>query len=132
MDKMYHVLINKKFRPLNFSMEVMFNIADKFGSVPDALTAISVENRESVAAIKWLIVQLANDAELLRRMEGYEHDPILTEDDIIINRPGIYQMYKEAIIKALDIGYEREVEDPKKEIDLGLEELNAKKEKAGE
>ncbi|MBO6269460.1 MAG: hypothetical protein J6N19_10010 [Clostridium sp.] len=132
MDKMYYVVVNGKMRPLNWSMEVMFNTADKFGSVTDALNAITTETRESVAAIRWLLVQLVNDAELLRRTEGYEHDPLLTEEDIIIDRPGKYQMYKEAILKAFDIGYEREVEDPKAEIDLGLAELNSKKEKAGE
>lgn len=132
MDKMHYTPIAGKFRPLNFSIEVMFDAAEKFGGMAQAFEIIDKENREGVAAIKWFIVHMANDAELVRRQEGYENDPMLTEDDVEIQKPWQYVLYKNAVLSAIDIGYHRDVEDPKEEIDLGLQELNAKKEKAGD
>lgn len=127
MDKMHFTPIGGKFRPLNFSLEVMFDAAEKFGSMSAAFDAIDKESKEGVAAIQWFIVRMANDAELVRRAEGYDHDPMLSEADVMIVKPWQYQLYKSAVLSAIDIGYEREVEDPKSEVDLGLEELNAKK-----
>lgn len=131
MDKMHYTPVAGKFRPLNFSIEVMFDAAEKFGGMAQAFEIIDKENPDGVAAIKWFIVHMANDAELVRRQEGYEHDRMLTEDDVEILKPWQYVLYKNAVLGAIDIGYHRDVEDPKEEIDLGLQELNAKKEKAG-
>ena len=111
MDKMHYTPIAGKFRPLNFSIEVMFDAAEKFGGMAQAFEIIDKENREGVAAIKWFIVHMANDAELVRRQEGYEHDPMLTEDDVEIQKPWQYVLYKNAVLSAIDIGYHRDVED---------------------
>lgn len=132
MDKMHYTLIGGKFRPLNFSMEVMFDAAEKYGSMGNALDAIEKENRDGVAAIKWFLVRMANDAELVRRQEGYDQKPMIAEADIEILKPWQYALSKQAVLSAIEIGFQRDVEDPKEEIDLGLQELNAKKETAGD
>ena len=130
MDTMVFTPVAKKYRPLNFSIEVMFDAAEKFGSMANAFDLIDKEDRTGADAIRWFIVHMANDAELIRRHEGYDHNPMLTEDDVEINNPAFYRIYKQAVLKAIDLGYTREVEDPQQEVDLVLQELNAKKEKA--
>lgn len=132
MDKMYYTPIKGKLRPLNFSIDVMFDAAEKYGSMSEAFDIIEKENKESLNAIRWFLLRMANDAELVRRQEGYDQEEILTDEDIQIRSPGMYAIYKNAVLEAVRIGYTREVEDPKQEVDLVLQELNAKKEKAGE
>lgn len=130
MDKMNYAPIKGKFRPLNFSINVMFDAADKFGSMKNAYDIIDKESKEGVEAIRWFLAQMARDAELVRRQEGFDHDDMITEDDVVIDNPGIYRVYKIAVIKAIDIGYTCEIEN-EQEVDLGLQELHEKKEKAG-
>lgn len=132
MDKMNYAPLAGKFRPLNFSIEVMFDAVDKYGGISEVFDILGKENRESGECIEWLLQHMANDAELARRKEGYDPEPFLTEEDVKIKNPTYYQIFKAAVIAALDLGYSREVEDPKGEVDLGLQELNAKKEKAGD
>lgn len=132
MDKMYFAPIKGKFRPLNFSIDVMFDAAEKYGSMADAFDLIEKENRDGLNAIRWFILRMANDAELVRRQEGYDPEEILKDEDVKIESPAYYAIYKNAVLEAIRIGYTREVEDPKQEVDLVLQELNAKKEKAGE
>ena len=110
----------------------MFDAAEKYGSMSDAFDIIEKESKESLNAIRWFLLRMANDAELVRRQEGYDQEEILTDEDIQIRSPGMYAIYKNAVLEAVRIGYTREVEDPKQEVDLVLQELNAKKEKAGE
>ena len=131
MDKMNYAPLAGKFRPLNFSIEVMFDAADKFGSISNVFERLEKESRESGECIEWLLLHMANDAELVRRREGYDHDILLTEEDVKIKNPAYYMIYKAAVTEALNLGYSREVEDTKGEIDLGLQELKEKKEKAG-
>lgn len=130
MDKMIYAPVGGKFRPLNFSIEVMFDAAELFGSMANAFDVLEKENLEGLNAIRWFIVHMANDAELIRRQEGYSADPMLTENDVEIKNPAYYRIYKQAVLKAIDLGYTREVDDPKQEVDLVLQEINAKKEKA--
>ena len=130
MDKMNYAPIKGKFRPLNFSINVMFDAADKFGSMSKAFSIIDKENREGTEAICWFLVQMANDAELVRRQEGQDHGDMLSDSDVVIDNPAIYRVYKSAVLKAIEIGYTCEIEN-ENEVDLGLQELNQKKEKAG-
>ncbi len=131
MDEMNSTPLKGKFRPLNFSIEVMFDAADKYGSMSKVFKLLEKENRESADVIKWFLLHMANDAELARRADGYDHDDMLTEEDIEIKNPTFYRIYKQAVLRAIEIGYNREVEDSKEEVDLGLQEIKEKKEKAG-
>lgn len=134
MDRMTTAEINGVKRCLNYSVAVMFDMVDKFGNIRAALDVLGGENKESFEAVRWFAVKMANDAELCRRDAGYDSQPMLSEDDISLRMsPLDYALLKEAVVNAISLGYAQEtVSNGKKEIDLGLEELRAKKAEAGE
>ena len=132
MDKMITTKIGGKTRFLNYSVAVMFDMHDKFGTIQDALDLIAQDGRKSFEAVKWFAVQMANDAELCRRDEGYKPAPMTKESDISIRMsPLDYEELKSAVIDAITLGYHRETKN-EDETDLGLAELQRKKAAAGE
>lgn len=133
MDRMITVMVNGEERCLNYSVEVMFNMTEKFGNIRAALDVLAGEDKASFEAMRWFLVNMVNDAELYRRDAGYDHLPMLKEEDMSLRMsPLEYAMLKAAIVDAINKGYMRETADENQEIDLGLEELRAKKAKAGE
>lgn len=131
MDRMITAKIAGKDRQLNYSIEVMFNMRDKFGSIQDALDIIAKDGAEAFDAVKWFALQMANDAELCRRDAGYDPQPMISEKDITIRmRPLDYEELKAAVVDAITLGYRREIKDDKEETDIGLAELQAKKAEA--
>ena len=133
MDRMITVMVNGEERCLNYSVEVMFNMTEKFGNIRAALDVLSGEDKASFEAMRWFLVSMVNDAELYRRDAGYDHLPMLKEEDISLRMsPLEYAVLKAAIVDAINKGYMRETADENQEIDLGLEELRAKKAKAGD
>lgn len=134
MDRMTTAEINGVKRYLNYSVAVMFDMVDKFGNIRAALDVIGEENKESFEAVRWFAVKMVNDAELCRREAGYDPQPMLSEDEISLHMsPLDYALLKAAVVDAISSGYVQETTSSgKKEIDLGLEELRAKKAEAGE
>lgn len=134
MDNMIYAVINGEERPLNYSIEVMFNMTDKYGTIRAALEVIDGAGMESFDAVKWFAIQMANDAELCRRAEGYDARPMIQDSDITPRiRPVDYEALRGAVIDAITLGYKRELpKDEDEEIDVGLEELREKKVKTGE
>ena len=133
MDKMRTVGIKGELRWLNYSMDVMFDMQDKFGNIQKALDIIDQRDREAFEAVRWFLVRMANDGELCRREFGYDPLPMLEEKDITPQmRPLDYALLVEAVVDAIQLGYKREIDNQNEEIDLGLEELRAKKTTAGE
>lgn len=133
MDSMVKAEINGTVRPLNYSIEVMFDVYDKFGGVQKLFEIIEQDNMTAFETVRWIAVKMVNDAELCRRDDGYDAQPMLKEQDISARiRPFDYEALKEAVISAIAHGYSRETEDGNQEVDIGLEELHAKKTKAGE
>lgn len=131
MDRMITATINGEERPLNYSIEVMFNMTDKYGTISQALDIIEKGGKEGFEAVRWFAVQMANDGELCRRADGYEPRPMLTMESITPRiRPIDYEYLTAAVMEAISLGYKRET-GKKEEVDLGLAELNAKKAKAG-
>ena len=130
MDRMIKCKINGEERYLNYSIEVMFNVTDKFGSAAEMLQQVGTESRAGFEALRWIIVQMANDAELCRREQGYDSQPMLEEREISPRMiPMDYKELQEAALEAIAYGYNREVEEPETETDLGLAELKQKKTK---
>lgn len=128
MDKMIPVVIAGRERLLNYSIEVMFDVNEKFGSVNTLLDLMQQNTRDGFEATKWLVLRMANDGELCRRAEGYDAVPMLTNDDIPTRiRPIDFAELVAAATDAVRLGYQRENQDEDQEIDIGLEELNAKK-----
>lgn len=133
MDRMTTAVICGRNHELNYSIEVMFNMREKFGTIQNALDIISQDDMPSFEATRWFAMQMANDAELCRREAGYDHQPMLTEQDISLRMsPLEYEELKGSVVQAIILGYKRELEDGDEETDIGLEELRAKKAEAGE
>lgn len=131
MDNMITAVINGEERPLNYSIEIMFKVNEKYGGVNQALNALEGDTPESVQAIRWFAVELANDGELCRREAGQDHRKMLTLEDISMRmKPLDYMLLKNAVVNAIIAGYRREV-DSGEDVDLGLAELNEKKAQAG-
>lgn len=130
MDKMVYANINGKERPLHYSIEVMFEVNEKYGSVTDVIELLSKDNKDGFECLKTLTVLMANDAELCRRAEGYDKEELLKPKDINIQmKPIEYLTLKNAVAQAIEQGYKQEIPDDS-ETDLGLLELG-KKEIAG-
>ena len=128
---MITAVINGEERPLNYSIEIMFKVNEKYGGVNQALNALEGDTPESVQAIRWFAVELANDGELCRREAGQDHRKMLTLEDISMRmKPLDYMLLKNAVVNAIVAGYRREV-DSGEDVDLGLAELNEKKAQAG-
>ena len=132
MDKMCSAPVAGKYRPLLFSMEVMFDTAAKFGSMADCFDALEREDRAGTEAICWMMTRLVNEGEAYRRDAGFDPDKLFAQGEITINTPAWYRIYKQAVLKAIELGYTREVEDPDEEVDLVLQEIKAKKAEAGD
>ena len=131
MDTMIHAIINNKVYPLHYSIEVMFAVNEKYGSIQNALEILERDGRDSFEALRFLAVAMQNDAELCRRAEGYDHSPMLEENEISIRmKPAAYLALKMAVSQAVSAGYKQEKKSEDEEVDLGLLELS-KKEEAG-
>lgn len=128
MDRMRIAVIKGEERELNYSVAVMFDMAEKFGNIRNAMDIISKDSMEGFEAVRWFAVKMANDAELCRRDAGYDHLPMLNDKDITPRiRPVDYELLKGAVVDAITLGYVRELKKEDEETDLGLEELDAKK-----
>lgn len=131
MDNMVTAVINGEERPLNYSVEIMFKVNEKFGGVKDALNAVESETREGAESVFWLLAELVNDGELCRREKGLEPMKMIRAEDFSLRmQPLEYIRLKDTVIQAIGAGYKRET-DSNEEVDLGLAELNEKKAPAG-
>ena len=133
MDKMTRIKINGVERYMNFSIETLFDVNDKFGGVQQLLAELSQKNKNAIEATCWCAEKFINDGELCRRAAGYDKNALISEKELSARmRPADFETIRAAVIKTITIGFEREITADDEERDLGLEELNAKKEKAGE
>ena len=132
MDRVVITKIAGADRTLNYSVEVMFDMADKYGTIQKALDLLTQNSREGFDALRWFAVRMSNDGELCRREAGHSRLPMLKEGDISPRmKPLDYETLKGAVVDAITLGYKREVENTDEEVDLGLLELREKKTKAG-
>lgn len=109
--------------------EAMFQIRDDFGGTKLLLEAIEQDTREGFEAACAAAAILAERGELIRRRLGYEPGRMPEKGDFaLLVRPFEIVDLKNAVIKAVTLGYGREVKpDDGGEYDEGLEELNQKK-----
>ena len=129
MDRMVKAKVNGADRYMGYSVGTMFQVSEKYGSVKDLLELISQDSPNGLAALQWIVKLMVNDAELDRRESGYAPLPLVEEVSACMH-PLEYSELKQAAVLAINAGYIREVVDDS-EVDLGLEELQAKKEAAG-
>lgn len=111
-----------------YTVGVMGDVNDKFGTVSDTLAAIDGDKKESVLNLCWLAARLAEEGELIRRDEGYDAEPIWTHSRLTRSvRPADYPQLKSAVVDAMVAGFARDITDGK-DVDLGLMKLEKKKE----
>lgn len=132
MSRTVEIEINGVERTLHYSVEVMFEMTEKYKSISEALKLMAGDGEKAFETLRWFAVKMANDGELLRREEGHEKKPLLSEKELTLRiQPLEYGELKDAVVRAITLGYRRDMEEEDKEIDLGLQELNEKKTKAG-
>ncbi len=132
MNRTVTVSIDGQERTLNYSIDIMFEMAEKYGNINKALEAMAKDSKEGFEAVRWFALKMANDGELLRRDQGFDKTPLLTEKDVSSRmHPLEYSSLRDAVIDAIVLGYQRDFKPESEEIDLGLMELNAKKTQAG-
>lgn len=109
--------------------EAMFTIRDEFGGTKLLLESIEADTREAFENTCAAAAIMAERGELIRRRLGYDAGEIPERDDfLLLVRPYEIVDLKNAVIKAITLGYGREVKaDAGGEYDEGLEELNQKK-----
>lgn len=117
---------------LNYSIEVMFEVIEKYGSIKQALELIEGDSREGFAVTRHLGLLMAQDGELCRRAAGHEPQPLLSESEICTRiAPYDFTVFKKAVIDAIAAGYNRETKEKAEDVDVGLQKLNQKKTEAG-
>lgn len=132
MDRMTTAMIGGKNRHFNFSISVLFDVVDKYGSTGAMLDALRSEGRESFQAVVWTAVKMQNDAECIRRDRGFDAEPMMEEKDFYERMsPAEFLVLKRAVSDAITNGFKMET-DEDREVDMILEEIEAKKEPAGD
>lgn len=109
--------------------EAMFQIRDTFGGTKLLLEQIEQDTREGFDAACTAAAFMAERGELIRRRLGYAPGEIPDADTFRLLVP-TYEIVdlKNAVIKAVTLGYGREVKSAEDdEYDEGLEELRQKK-----
>ena len=104
----------------------MFELRDRFGekSVVDLLLADTKEGFDTVCVAAAV---LSEQGELVRRYEGHDSGPVLSEDTVrMLATPIDLMKLRLALLEAISTSYGRDI-TPTGDVDLGLAELNKKK-----
>ena len=128
MERQVKVKINGKEYHFLYSISVMFDATEKFGNIQGVFDAIGNESKKQNAeSVIWLALKMAEAGELARRYAGHVDLSIPTEREFNLNlSPVDYEMMRLAVVKAMEAGYMRSVEN-NEEIDLTLLEIEEKK-----
>lgn len=129
MDRMLKTTVNFKTVCLCYTISVLFDVVEKFGSVQLALDMLQSDGRDAYDAVQWFALRLSQEGAICRKEMGYESPEVLTETDVTPRMPPVeFSQLREAVVEAVSLGYRRELsEGENQERDLGLEELNEKK-----
>lgn len=124
--------INGQTYRLCLNGAALFDIYDKFGTKGFLTDHIKGNSRKAFNATCWMFAKLAEQGELVRRHQGYDKQEIkLPEHFQTFFRPVDVLTARQAIETAVQMGFAREeAEDENEEIDLGLQELEKKRERA--
>lgn len=113
---------------LAFTGEALFTIRDNYGGAKALLEAIGPDTKESFQVLCSATALLAEQGELARRAMGYDSQEIVSAATLEHTvMPYDIIGLKEAIPRAISLGFGREIEPENNEVDLGLAELNQKK-----
>lgn len=113
---------------LHFNGEALFSVRDAFGGAEQMLERIRQDTREGMADTYAAAALLAEQGELSRRAAGYDAEPITAAEWLShAATPNDLLALKLAVMRAVELGFGREVVSENDEIDLGLQELGRKK-----
>ena len=113
---------------LMYNGSAMFELYDRFPTLEELFEKTLKNDRESVARLYEVFLILAESGEAARKYMGYDTAPLpdIGELAALTTAEGIAKM-RDTVVAAIAAGLGREVSDEAEEIDLGLQELNAKK-----
>ena len=115
---------------LLFNGAAMFELKTAFKG-KTAIEAIKSKDPNHFENLCKVAAVMGEQGELYRRFMGYDKQPITTLDELkIIISPFDTIDVMNAVLQAITLGYTRETEDEDEEVDLGLAELNKKKQTA--
>lgn len=128
MDRIVQTKFGDQDVYLNYSIEVMFEVIEKYGDVKQALTLIGQDNKEGFAVTRHIGLMMARDGELCRRAAGHDPQPIIGVAEICERiSPYDYAQFRDAVVEAIVAGYNRENKEDASDVDVGLQQLNQKK-----
>lgn len=128
MDRIIQTKFGDRDVYLNYSIEVMFEVIEKYGDVKQALTLIGKDNKEGFAVTRHIGLMMARDGELCRRAAGLDPEHIIGTAEICEHiSPYDYALFRDAVVEAIVAGYNRESKDEAGDVDVGLQQLNQKK-----
>lgn len=106
----------------------LFNIYDQYGSEGSVFDPIRGGGSDGFAAVCWYLAELIEQGELYRRRQGHDRRSIPTAETFAIELSALdVPRAKTAIQDAILAGFSRE-EAEKREVDVGLLELEKKTE----
>lgn len=113
---------------LMYNGSAMFDLYDRFATLEELFEKTLKNDRESVARLYEVFLILAENGEAARKYMGYDTAPLPDLDELktLATAECIAKM-RDAVVAAIAAGLGREVSNEAEEIDLGLQELNAKK-----
>jgi hypothetical protein len=115
---------------LYFNGEALFSVRDAFGDARKMVDRILQDTREGLSDTCMAAAILAEQGELSRRAVRYEACHIV-EADWLARAVGPRELpeLKAAVVRAVELGFGREVKPEDDEVDLDLQELDQKKTK---
>lgn len=127
--KTYEFKFNGQIYHLCMNGAALFDIYEKFGTKGFVTDHIKGGGKKSFGATCWMLAKLAEQGELVRRYQGFDKGPFITEQQLrVLLSPLDVPEAKRAIEAAVRLGFRREEDAAKKETDLGLIELQKKTE----
>ncbi len=106
----------------------MFDIYDKYPTLEELFKAVFVNTREATDRLLDVFLILAENGEAARKYIGYDTDKLPEKDELYaLSAADDLVRMREAVVNAINAGLGREVTHEDEEIDLVLQELEAKK-----
>lgn len=132
MDRMIEADYGGQTYYLHYSVAVMFDVIEKYGSAQLLLDRIDRNDADGFSSVAWAFVRMTQEGELMRRGEGHPAADMLGYDDITIYRlkPYEYIEMHRSVVEAITLGYVRDTKRKDEDIDIGLAELREKKTEA--
>lgn len=113
---------------LMYNGAAMFDIYDKYPTLEELFEAVLKNTRESTEKLLDVFLILAENGEAARKYIGYDTDKLPEKAELAaLSAADDLGRMRDAVVNAISAGLGREVTHEDEEIDLGLEELEAKK-----